>query len=119
MSELGPDSELLFDLRMPEDTDTYRAFRQPWVGRPADRPAVAADRSGDRLTAYASWNGATEVTRWELLAGASPDALRPVATAGRDGFETALEAETAAPWLAVRALDGNRVLGTSATVRSP
>ena len=71
------------------------------------------ERTGERVTAYASWNGATEFTRWQLLAGTSPDKLKPVATVRRQDFETVLEAETPGPWLAVRALRGKRVLGTS------
>ena len=119
VSELGPDSELLFDLELPEDTDTYRAYRQRWIGRPVTLPALATERTGDRVTAYATWNGATEVTRWQLLAGPSPDKLRPVATARRKDFETVLTARARAPWLAVRALDGARVLGTSEPQPAP
>jgi hypothetical protein len=114
VSEISRDNELLFDLTMPGDTDTYRAYKQPWVGRPVERPAFAIERDGDSVTAYASWNGATELTRWQLLAGPSPDALKPVASVRRQDFETAIEAETDEPWLAVRALRGKRVLGTSA-----
>ncbi len=56
------------------------------------------------------------MTGWQLLAGPSPHALRPVATAARSGFETAIEATTSAPWFAVRALAGDRALGTSPAV---
>jgi hypothetical protein len=113
VSELGPDGELRFDLKMPDDTDTYRAYRFPWTGRPVKPPDAVAERDGDHVTAYASWNGATEVTRWQLLAGPSPRALRPVGGAQRTGFETKIEADTSAPVLAVRAFGGKRVLGTS------
>ena len=44
------------------------------------------------MTVWASWNGATEVARWEVLGGDSPDALVPLASAPRRGFETALSA---------------------------
>ena len=98
---------------MPGDTDTYRAFKQRWVGRPSSRRPSRLEREGERVTAYASWNGATEVTRWQLLAGPSADALKPVAGVRRQGFETEIEAETPGPWFAVRALRGKRVLGTS------
>jgi hypothetical protein len=113
VSEMGPNGELRFDVKLPGDTDTYRAFRFPWVGRPVKRPAAVAERDGDHVTVYASWNGATEVTRWQLLAGSSPRALRPVGSARRTGFETKIEADTSAPVLVVRALAGKRALGTS------
>jgi hypothetical protein len=119
LSELGADGEVLFDLRLPGNTDTYRAYRHEWVGRPDEPPVVVAERAGEGVTAYASWNGATEVTGWELLAGSGPNDLRPVATADRAGFETAIEAATSAPFVAVRALAGDRELATSAPVRVP
>jgi hypothetical protein len=119
VSEFGPGGDLRFDLLLPGDTDTYRAFRQEWEGRPADRPAIAAARAGDAVKVYASWNGATEVTHWELLAGNSRGALTRVARVERGGFETALDLPTTAPWVAVRALTGNRALGTSDAIRAP
>ena len=117
VSEIGPDGDLLFDLRLPRDTDTYRAYRMPWRATPVERPRIAAERSGDRVTAYASWNGATDVTHWELLAGDSPQSLRRVAITGRQGFETEISAQTSAAWVAVRALRGAKPLGRSAPTR--
>jgi hypothetical protein len=117
VSEIGRDGELLFDLRLPRDTDTYRAYRMPWRATPAEPPRMAAERSGETVTAYASWNGATEVTHWELLAGEDPQSLRRVAITGRQGFETEITAQTTAPWVAVRALRGAKPLGRSAPTR--
>jgi hypothetical protein len=113
VSELGPDGELRFDIRLPGDTDTYRALRFAWDGRPTEKPALSLERDGDRVTAYASWNGATAVTRWQLLAGSLRSDMHVVATADRDGFETALHAVSPSEYVAVRALHGNRVLATS------
>ena len=85
-SEFGPDGELRFDARFADGSVGYRAFRLAWTGRPTGRPAVAARRNGDGTsTVYASWNGATEVVRWQVLSG-----TRVVAGAPRSGFETAI-----------------------------
>jgi hypothetical protein len=69
---------------------------------------------------YASWNGATEVASWRVLAGSSPAALRPAASAPRSGFETAI-AVAGAPagaYVAVQALDAaGTVLASSRAVR--
>jgi hypothetical protein len=74
-------------------------------------------RSRGHATLYASWNGATEVDRWQLLAGSRPGELRPVTAARTRGFETALHSPDPAPRFAVRALDRNGVtLGSSAEV---
>jgi hypothetical protein len=118
-SELGPGGALRFDARFSDpDNGSYRAYRFPWTGRPAAPPAVAAQRRGGRTTVYASWNGATEVAHWRVLAGPSPDALEPVGTGARRGFETALTVRTEEPLVAVEALAaGGEVLGTSRPVR--
>ena len=69
------------------------------------------------MTAYVSWNGATDVARWELLGGAAAGSLTPLGAAAKDGFETVLRADTQ-PFVAVRAYDAaGTVLTTSAPVR--
>ena len=119
VTEFDRAGEVLFDLRFGgEGADSYRAYRAEWTGRPADDPALAATRAEDgRVTAYASWNGATEVARWQLVAGPDARRLHPVATVPKAGFETELTARTAEPFVRVRALaaDGT-VLGTSRAV---
>src|SRR5829696_2007346 len=66
-SEFSKDGELLFDARLPPHSRSYRYFRFPWSGHPTDRPAAVAERtSEEELEVYASWNGATEVSSWEV-----------------------------------------------------
>jgi arylsulfotransferase ASST len=111
VTEFDARGHVLFDLRFGRGDDSYRAYRFVWHGHPADRPALAV--AGD--TAYASWNGATELRRWQLLAGTP---LRPVRTVRASGFETAVGLPASAGFVAVRALDGRgRVLGTSRAVK--
>ena len=99
-SEFGPDGELLFDAAFPTEVESYRAFRFPWKGQPDDGPAVAAESGADdRVTIYASWNGATEVDTWQVLAGGSPDELEPVGSAPRKGFETVVTVDTSEPYV--------------------
>jgi Arylsulfotransferase (ASST) len=112
-SEFGPRGALTFDLRLPAGYDSYRAFTFAWDGRPADAPALAVTRDGDHVRAQASWNGATEVTRWQLLDAATG---RVLGSAKRTSFETTIEADTDASRVTVRALDGDRVLGASRPV---
>jgi len=73
-------------------------------------------------TAYASWNGATDVARWELLEGRTPGSLVRLGSVGRTGFETAiaLHAGSGRRYVAVRAVgESGSVLAGSATVRLP
>jgi hypothetical protein len=116
VSEVGPRGRQLFDLRFGTGThvDSYRAYRFRWTGRPVRRPDVAVHRGA----AYVSWNGATEVRTWELLAGPRKQALRPVRTVPKRGFETAIPLKVDSGWVAVRAIDGRgRWLRRSAAVR--
>jgi hypothetical protein len=102
---------VVFDARFGYRADSYRAYRFPWNGRPAGRPAIAV--SGD--AAYVSWNGATEVARWQLLADG-----RPVDSVAKDGFESRLPIPADAHSVAVRALERDgTVLATTRTLRTP
>jgi hypothetical protein len=103
---------------LPPQNRSYRAFRFPWSAHPDDQPAAVASRgSDDELTLYASWNGATEVATWEVLAGGRLGQLESLGSVPRDGFETAMLVRTAEPYVAVRAKHrSGRVLGTSKPV---
>jgi hypothetical protein len=75
-------------------------------------------RAAGHTTVYASWNGVTQVARWQVLASASADQLSPVTSQARNGFETAVTTTAAGPFFAVRALNAaEQVLGTSRTIR--
>lgn len=120
-SEHRADGTLVLDGRLPDQNASYRAFRSIWNAQPADPPVLAVERGeGDAVTVYASWNGATTVARWQVVAGPSPEELSPVSEAPKQGFETAITAHTAQPWIAVRALDAKgQVLAQSAVVAAP
>jgi hypothetical protein len=119
VSELSADGRLVFDAQFPKAVQSYRAYRLAWTGRPAEPPTLAVHRSGGRLTVYASWNGATEVARWEVLGGSTAQTLRPLASANRTGFETAITTPALSTVVVVRALDAaGHELGRSAPVRS-
>ncbi|HEY6581967.1 MAG TPA: arylsulfotransferase family protein [Rubrobacter sp.] len=117
-SEFSRDGRLLFDAHFPPELESYRAFRFRWNGHPREAPAVTAEPGkDDKVTLYVSWNGATDVDAWQVLAG-GPDELEPVGSAPRKGFETALTIHTDESHVAVQATDGSgRVLGTSKTLK--
>jgi hypothetical protein len=118
-TEFGPEGQLLFEAHFPEHDESYRDFRFAWTGTPAHPPAFAIQDGGATgTTVYASWNGATLVSSWRLLAGASAASLTTAAQVPRSGFETAISvpAGTVGPYVAVQALGGaGEVLGTSTT----
>ena len=66
-----------------------------------------------------SWNGATDVSSWRVLAGSDPAHLAPAASAAKSGFETTIAVPAPGPWVAVQALDGSgAVLAVSPTVKA-
>ncbi|MBV9165319.1 MAG: arylsulfotransferase family protein [Solirubrobacterales bacterium] len=120
-SEYSPNGAQIFNGSFQPPIQSYRAFRDRWVGMPLQPPAIAvrASSTAGRDKVYASWNGATQVVRWRLLAGASPTALKAVKRVRRSGFETEIEAHKA-KYFEVRALDSKGHAlphGTSAVVR--
>ncbi len=105
----------IFDAHFVEPTTTYRAYRFRWSAQPLTDPALAATRERKgRATLYASWNGATDVAAWRVLAGSTAAAQRPIATIPKHGFETTLSVHSSGPYFAVQALGrGDRVLAIS------
>ncbi len=134
LSEVSPTGQVLFNAHLPPDWESYRTFALPWAGQPAEPPALAVANNpsaaaggaggksvgtGGGYVVYASWNGATEVASWRVLAGSSANALVPVASAPKAGFETAIPLSGAAAgrYFAVQALaSSGAVLGTSRTI---
>lgn len=118
-SWLDARGRVLFDAHLPAEYDSYRAYLGVWTGRPDARPALHARRDGGQVTVAASWNGATQVRSWQVLAGPSRDTLEPVgAPAEWRDLETTIVRATGAPYVAVAALDGSgRTLATSAAAR--
>jgi hypothetical protein len=120
ISEFSNDGELLFDLRVSPENRSYRAFRFPWSGSPLDQPACVVERTSENeLEVYASWNGATDIAAWEVLAGPHPGLLESLGSVPRKGFETAMLAQTSEPYIAVQAIHrSGRTLGDSTPVLS-
>jgi hypothetical protein len=121
ISEYAAAGALLLDAYLPLDMSFYRAFRFPWSGRPLSPPVVLADlnNTGEETIVHASWNGATEVVSWRVLASsASGGALTVRATIPDGGFESSTTLPKKYARVAVQALDSSgRVLSTSRTMQ--
>ena len=120
ISEFSSSGALTFDMQVATPTSTYRAFRYVWNAQPVTAPAVVAASPGKSATElYTSWNGATTVASWRVLAGASPRRLATVGTFPSTGFETAISAPTTAAFVRVQALSASgAVLRSSAVIKS-
>ena len=75
------------------------------------RADVVIDREpAGPTTLHVSWNGATEVVRWQVLAGRRAAQLRPVLTVARSGFETVVPVPGRPAYVAVAAVDRKGVV---------
>lgn len=106
-SQFASTGELLSEFALPTGMYSYRGLWLPWEGAPHHRPRVTANRDRQRGTStlYASWNGATRVTGWQVEAGPSHDQLRPLGIAASHGFETVIPLQPSHRYAAVTALD--------------
>jgi hypothetical protein len=123
VTEHTPDGTVNLDLtmgRLHSGNWTYRAVRGEWRGWPGGRPRIEARAGVDGgVRVWASWNGATEIATWRVLAGGTRHTLQPAGDFGFTGLETEMTLSTAARYVAVQALDaGGDVLGQSATART-
>jgi hypothetical protein len=120
LSEVSADGSLLLDAHLPPGTASYRAFRFAWRGQPQSDPAVSARLLGteDSTAVFASWNGATDVRSWRVLAGANPTAMSVRATMPDSGFESSVTYPAAYRYVAVQAIGAaGQVLASSPAVR--
>jgi len=113
-TEFTPAGKVVLEGVLPGADLSYRALVEPWTGLPLTPPAAAARTTAGSTKVYASWNGATRVASWRVLAGSSTGPLTRVASAPRSGFETAISLPGAYARYEVEALDaGGHVIGTS------
>ena len=113
-SELSSKGRYLFDAVWPAPDLNYRTYVQKWVGTPFFPPSGAVRNNGGKATVYASWDGATQVASWRVLAGSSAGSLKGVASKTKNGFETTIPLTGTFKVYKVQALDsGHHVLGTS------
>jgi arylsulfotransferase ASST len=120
ISEYGKDGTLLFDAHLPFGMSSYRSVRLPWSGHPLSAPAIATELNSthEATVVHASWNGATDVAAWRVLAGNSLRALQPQATIPASDFESSTILPKKYAYAQVKALDrAGRVLGGSPAVK--
>jgi hypothetical protein len=117
-SEFNAKGRLLFDVRFGEgraritkpnqDADSYRAYRFVWHGHPTDKPAIAV--KGNKV--FVSWNGATDVAKWQLMLDGNPGL-----SIAKTHFENALPLPPNVKRVAVVALSASGTeLGRSKTL---
>ena len=95
ITEYGRHGEVLFDAKLPDGGQNYRALRFPWKGTPHRAPDVVVRHR----VLSASWNGATEVAAWRLEAAGTTSTHR------RTGFETKIALPAGAKRVSITPVD--------------
>lgn len=110
VSEYSKAGALEFDSHFHGPDQTYRSYREGWMGFPTYPPKIAVRactpttcQSGQRYIVYASWNGATQAAYWVLMAGSNGSVTNPSGFIARTGFETPIFTTSAGPCFAVAA----------------
>jgi hypothetical protein len=113
-TEYDASGHVLLDGTLGSNVQNFNTFLSPWSGQPAGAPSAVVTGSA----VAASWNGATNVASWRVLAGSSSTTLAAVASGAKTGFQTTISLPAPAAYVAVQALDPNgAVLGTSPTIK--
>ncbi|KAK5168359.1 uncharacterized protein LTR77_006929 [Saxophila tyrrhenica] len=125
ISEHTADGRLIMEASLKLPGHCYRSYKFPWVGQPARGPDVyaavaAAGNETMQTVVYASWNGATEVSTWELYhSDPSGKTIELVASTPRQGFETVLVYDGYAKHVIASALDAHGAeLGRSSVIEA-
>ncbi|MGI8417652.1 MAG: aryl-sulfate sulfotransferase [Nakamurella sp.] len=118
-TEFGPDGAVVQEITAAQ---SYRVLKYEWPAAPTTDPDLAVvPAKGGKETVSMSWNGATEVARWQLFAGAGEASLKEVSTIDHSGFETTagVDLPDNAMVMQVKAVDSSgKVLGTSALTKA-
>lgn len=138
-TEFAHNGTVLWDVRFgpilkDRDTaDNYRSLKVNWTGNPTWSPKIAAgipldfkdkihkvhiDPDTTKDTAYFSWNGATKVAKWAVLASNDSPRLMSMAhmwcEVAKAGFETSVFVGNEARYIRAVAISGSdEVLGAT------
>lgn len=113
-TEYSRSGKLLLDALLPGSDLSYRAQVANWVGLPLSPPQGAARTGPAGTTVYASWNGATRVASWKILAGSNASHLTVVGMVPKSDFETHVLLKGSFSTFKVEALNSKgQVIGAS------
>ena len=118
-TESNPSVNFLYDAAMPGNDISYRSYRFDWVGKPHYPPSIGLATNNGQLFVYASWNGSTETTQWQIYAGRSQKKMSKVITVPKSGFETGVQINNSGPYFKVKALNvDGKVIGISKILKA-
>ncbi len=114
-TEFNKSGKTLLDVKWPGPDLSYRTLFEKWVGTPSYSPSGVVRKLKGKSYLHASWNGATRVVAWRVLAGSSSKHLTvAVERATKTNFDTTIQVPGSHTWFEVEALgNGGKVLDVS------
>ena len=114
-SELSNTGKVLLDVAFPNPDVNYRTYVQRWTAAPSRGPNAVVRKGNHGALVFASWNGATQLAAWRVLAGSDAKHLAVVVSRqDKSGFETQIKLSSTYKAYKVQALDSKgHVLRTS------
>ena len=89
-TEVKSDGTKVFEMGFDAPYVNYRTFRFPWHGYPSWAPALVAQQGTNSTSLTFSWNGATDIEKYEVYGGNSPQNMSFFAEKPKTGFETSI-----------------------------
>lgn len=121
ISEHLPNGEPVFNAIInAREYSSYRGFKAPFEGNPIDSPALLSryNKDDNQTTLYISWNGATNVSSWEIYTSDNGKTFQKLETIENKGFETTYQTPGAHKWAKVEAVDKSHKKLSSQTAKS-
>ena len=115
-SEFDSGGHQIYEAQLPSADFSYRVYREPWSAQPTELPQLDEFNEAGTSTVYASWNGATTASAWQLLTGSSRARMAPVSTTPWGGFQTTIPAPGAAFYQVQALSSSGRVLASSRVI---
>jgi hypothetical protein len=114
VKEYGPagDTRLTIQFGDLALSESYRAYRLPWSAIPTTDPLVVVENG----TAFMSWNGATDVTHWDVYEGKTANDLVRTKSSPSAGFETDVTVASNTKFVQVAAFHREEFLRKSSIV---
>ena len=82
--------------------ESYRTYRLDWTAQPAASPIMVA-KAG---SVFMSWNGATDVSDWQIYEGVTASTLKLTKTVAKAGFEIKASIADSTKFVQVGAIGG-------------
>lgn len=123
LKEFDPSGAVIWSGRIAPDivAQVYRGFKEEWHAQPTTIPdfVVLKNTTTSAYNGYVSWNGATDVHRWNVYIGRTREYMEYAGSVDWKGFETVFDIPCWAHYVQVGACEDRREGKRSAVVAVP